>query len=131
MTLQWTPSTTGTLSITHEAKALPVEVKLFSPHSSDRTYNDFPFWRPTRQVMSPNVGALARIMSAELDQDMKDYSIWQGCSQYPRYRYGGNVNTAFFDGHAKSFRRNGTTSSLNWLKNVYINGVTNGATPAY
>lgn len=70
-------STTGTLSITHNAKTLPVEIKLFSPHASDETYSDFPFWRPTRQIMSPNVGALARIMSSELGQDMKDYSIWQ------------------------------------------------------
>ncbi|KAI0629582.1 hypothetical protein C8Q77DRAFT_1141225 [Trametes polyzona] len=70
-------STTGSLSITHGEKTLPVEVKLFSPHSTDASYRDFPFWRPTRQVMSANVGALARIMSPELDEDMKEYSIWQ------------------------------------------------------
>ncbi|KAL7624407.1 hypothetical protein AAE478_005971 [Parahypoxylon ruwenzoriense] len=41
------------------------------------SYHDFPFWRKTRRVLSPNVGALARIMSEDLDQDMKDHSIWQ------------------------------------------------------
>ncbi|KAJ6594584.1 hypothetical protein B0H19DRAFT_1056849 [Mycena capillaripes] len=70
-------STTGSLSIDHDEKSLLVEVTLFSSHPADRSYRDFPFWRPTRRILSPNVGALARAMSDELDQDMKDYSIWQ------------------------------------------------------
>ena len=65
------------------------------------------------------------------DTNPADDFQWQSCGQYPRYRYGGSANTSFFDGHAKSFRRNGTTSSLSWLKNVYINGVTNAGGSAY
>ncbi|KIY51179.1 hypothetical protein FISHEDRAFT_29651, partial [Fistulina hepatica ATCC 64428] len=69
--------TTGSLSIEKDNKSLVVEVKVFSSLPSDRSYNDFPFWRPTRQVLSPNVGALARIMRNDLDQDVKEHSIWQ------------------------------------------------------
>jgi hypothetical protein len=69
--------TTGNLSIQKNNKSLLVEVKLFSSHPSDRSYRDFPFWQPTRRVLSPNIGALARIMRNEVDQDAKDHSIWQ------------------------------------------------------
>lgn len=69
--------TTGSLTMENGDHSLLLEVKLFSSHPADRSYNDSPFWRETRRVLSPNVGALARIMSAELDQDMKDHSIWQ------------------------------------------------------
>ncbi|KAL7905427.1 hypothetical protein GGI35DRAFT_137928 [Trichoderma velutinum] len=69
--------TTGSLALEDGDHSLLLEVKLFSSHPADRSYNDFPFWRKTRRVLSPNVGALARIMSSELDQDVKDYSIWQ------------------------------------------------------
>ncbi|KAI1808938.1 hypothetical protein F4811DRAFT_6684 [Daldinia bambusicola] len=69
--------TTGTLLIENGETRLILEVKLFSSHPADRSYRDFPFWNGTRRVLSPNVGALARIMSPDLDQDMKDYSIWQ------------------------------------------------------
>ncbi|KAI1099942.1 hypothetical protein F4804DRAFT_345145 [Jackrogersella minutella] len=37
--------------------------------------NDFPFWRETRRVSSTNVGALAGIMSEDIDQDAKDYLV--------------------------------------------------------
>ncbi|EKM55705.1 uncharacterized protein PHACADRAFT_256518 [Phanerochaete carnosa HHB-10118-sp] len=68
--------TTGSLSI-EDRTTLLMEVKLFSSHPSDQSFRDFPFWRPTRRVMSPNVGALARAMSKDFDQDIKDHSIWQ------------------------------------------------------
>lgn len=70
-------STTGCISIENDERRLPVEVKLFSSHPSDRTYRDFPFWRETRRVLAPNVGALARAMSVDLDDDAKYHSIWQ------------------------------------------------------
>lgn len=69
--------TTGSLKVEKGDHFLLLEVKLFSSHPADRSYNDFPFWRQTRRVLSPNVGALARIMSPEFDQDIKDHSIWQ------------------------------------------------------
>lgn len=69
--------TTGSLAIEDGDHSLLLVVKLFSSHPADRSYNDFPFWRETRRVLSPNVGALARIMSPELDQDVKEHSIWQ------------------------------------------------------
>ncbi|KAL4964634.1 uncharacterized protein BDV14DRAFT_174462 [Aspergillus stella-maris] len=69
--------TTGTLSVVNGETRLLLEVKLFSSYPADRSYNDFPFWRATRRVFSPNVGALARIMSPDLDQDAKGHSIWQ------------------------------------------------------
>ncbi|RYP35401.1 hypothetical protein DL767_003808 [Monosporascus sp. MG133] len=69
--------TTGSLSVENGASRLLLEVKLFSSHPADRSYRDFPFWGETRRVLSPNVGALARIMSRHLDQDAKDHSIWQ------------------------------------------------------
>lgn len=69
--------TAGTLSIENGEKRLLLEVKLFSSHAADRSYRDFPFWNETRRVLSPNVGALGRIMSPDLDRDVKDYSIWQ------------------------------------------------------
>ncbi|KAI1466118.1 uncharacterized protein F4812DRAFT_97671 [Daldinia caldariorum] len=69
--------TAGMLSIENGEKRLMLEVKLFSSHPADRSYRDFPFWNVTRRILSPNVGALARIMSPDLDRDMKDYSIWQ------------------------------------------------------
>lgn len=69
-------STTGSISIESSNKWLPVEVRLFSPHTPDREYRDFPFWRPTRRVLAPNVGALARAMAADLDEDARHHSIW-------------------------------------------------------
>ncbi|PNP40946.1 hypothetical protein TGAMA5MH_06812 [Trichoderma gamsii] len=69
--------TTGSLKVEKGDHFLLLEVKLFSSHPADRSYNDFPFWRQTRRVLSPNVGALARIMAPEFDQDIKDHSIWQ------------------------------------------------------
>ncbi|KUI65812.1 hypothetical protein VM1G_02515 [Cytospora mali] len=70
-------STTGCISIENGEKRLLVEVKLFSSHPADRTYRDFPLWGETRRVLAPNVGALARAMSTDLDQDAKYHSIWQ------------------------------------------------------
>ncbi|KAF2969517.1 hypothetical protein GQX73_g4088 [Xylaria multiplex] len=69
--------TTGSLAVENGDARLLLEVKLFSSHPADRSYKDFPFWRQTRRVLSPNVGALARIMSKDLDQDAREYSIWQ------------------------------------------------------
>lgn len=70
-------STTGSMSFENCGKWLLVEVRLFSPHPPEREYQDFPFWRPTRRVLAPNVGALARAMTADLDQDARHHSIWQ------------------------------------------------------
>ncbi|ROV97944.1 hypothetical protein VSDG_04919 [Cytospora chrysosperma] len=70
-------STTGHISIENGETRLPVEVRLFSSHPADRSYRDFPFWGETRRVLAPNVGALARAMSVDLDQDAKYHSIWQ------------------------------------------------------
>ncbi|KAL7958578.1 hypothetical protein V8C34DRAFT_323984 [Trichoderma compactum] len=53
--------TTGSLTLEDGDHSLLLEVKLFSSHPADRSYKDFPFWRETRRVLSPNV----------------DYSIWQ------------------------------------------------------
>ena len=64
-------------------------------------------------------------------RNVSAFSLSHTCGQYPRYRFGGTTNMGFFDGHAKGFRRNGNSSSLSWLKNVYINGVTNGGQPAW
>jgi len=70
-------SSTGTLSIEIGDKPTDVKIKLFSSLPSDRSYNDFPFWQPTRQILPPNVGALARIMGNSHGQDVKEHSIWQ------------------------------------------------------
>lgn len=70
-------STTGSMSIENCKKWLLVEVRLFSPHPPDREYRDFPFWRPTRRVLASNVGALARAMTADLDEHARPHLIWQ------------------------------------------------------
>jgi prepilin-type N-terminal cleavage/methylation domain-containing protein/prepilin-type processing-associated H-X9-DG protein len=63
--------------------------------------------------------------------DGEEFSHWPTCGHFPRYRYTGTMNASFFDGHAKGFKRTATSTSLNWLKNVYIPGVTNGGGSAY
>jgi hypothetical protein len=74
-------SVVGSINISIEKpegkKTFLAEVRLFSSHPPDSSYKDFPFWQPTRRILSPNVGALARIMDKTLDQDAKDHSIWQ------------------------------------------------------
>ncbi|PBK83524.1 hypothetical protein ARMGADRAFT_1089362 [Armillaria gallica] len=41
------------------------------------TYNDIPFWRPTRKIFSPNVAALCIAMDNDMDEDTKLYAIWK------------------------------------------------------
>ncbi|KAF5361574.1 hypothetical protein D9757_011545 [Collybiopsis confluens] len=70
-------SVTGSLSFTGEARKFTVEVKIFGSHPSNFSYNDVPFWRPQRKLLSPNVAALAVILNDVLDHDAKEYAIWQ------------------------------------------------------
>ncbi len=41
------------------------------------TYNDIPFWRPTRKLFYPNVAALCIAMDNDMDEDTKLYAIWK------------------------------------------------------
>lgn len=52
---------------------------------------------------------------------------WENCGLYPRYRHNGTSNFVFFDGHAKSFKRGG----INFGKNVFVQGVSNGGGNLY
>lgn len=63
--------TAGSLSIENGKGRLLMRIKLFGPHTPSGSH------RQDETVMSPNVGALARIMSPDLDKDVKEYSIWQ------------------------------------------------------
>lgn len=69
--------TAGYLSIEHGQSTRMVEAKLFSAQPLPHTYNDIPFWRPTRRVLLPNVSALALAMNADMDIDQKQYAIWE------------------------------------------------------
>ncbi|KAK0201165.1 hypothetical protein DFS33DRAFT_1387102 [Desarmillaria ectypa] len=67
--------TTGVMSFIRDghSTSLIVEAKIFSAYPMQHTYNDIPFWRPTRKILSPNVAALCIAM----DEDTKLYAIWQ------------------------------------------------------
>ncbi|KAF8600778.1 hypothetical protein BDV93DRAFT_259481 [Ceratobasidium sp. AG-I] len=70
--------TTGYLSFELES-GLPrmVQTRIFSAEPHEQPLNSVPFWQPTRQVMSPNVSALAIATSSDMDADIKEYAIWQ------------------------------------------------------
>ncbi|KAK7449704.1 hypothetical protein VKT23_013177 [Stygiomarasmius scandens] len=67
---------TGYMSFTGTSN-FTVEAKIFSSHPSNYSYNDIPFWRPQRKLLTPNVAALAVITQDELESDAKEYAIWQ------------------------------------------------------
>ncbi|KAI1646009.1 uncharacterized protein F4817DRAFT_154867 [Daldinia loculata] len=65
-------STIGSIGVNFGDHRELVRVKLLSSHPSDQVYN-----REDHRIMSPNVGALARIMSKDLNDDERHHSIWQ------------------------------------------------------
>ncbi|PBK87264.1 hypothetical protein ARMGADRAFT_462809 [Armillaria gallica] len=71
--------TTGVMSFIRDghSESLMVEAKIFSAYPMQHTYNDIPFWRPTRKILSPNVAALCIAMDTDMDEDTKLYAIWQ------------------------------------------------------
>ncbi|PBK95521.1 hypothetical protein ARMGADRAFT_1028843 [Armillaria gallica] len=56
-----------------QSEPLKVENRIFSGYPLRHTYNDEPFWRPTRNLFSPNVAALCIAM----DETTKLYAIWK------------------------------------------------------
>ncbi|KAK0442185.1 hypothetical protein EV421DRAFT_1809887 [Armillaria borealis] len=71
--------TTGVMSFIRDghSNSLLVEAKIFSAYPMQHTYNDIPFWRPTRKIFSPNVAALCIAMDNDMDEDTKLYAIWK------------------------------------------------------
>ncbi|SJL12725.1 uncharacterized protein ARMOST_16156 [Armillaria ostoyae] len=71
--------TTGVISFIRDghSNSLMVEAKIFSAYPMQHTYNDIPFWRPTRKIFSPNVAALCIAMDNDMDEDTKLYAIWK------------------------------------------------------
>ncbi|THU76192.1 hypothetical protein K435DRAFT_974519 [Dendrothele bispora CBS 962.96] len=67
---------TGSMSFSGSSN-FTVEAKMFSSYPSKHSYNDIPFWRPQRKLLTPNVAALAIITDNVLDNDAKEYAIWQ------------------------------------------------------
>lgn len=47
------------------------------------------------------------------------YANWGQCSMFPRYRHNRVANVFFSDGHAKGMSR----GSVNWFRNIYIDGM--------
>ncbi|KAK0496552.1 hypothetical protein EDD18DRAFT_1388986 [Armillaria luteobubalina] len=71
--------TTGVMSFVRDGQSKPVmvEAKIFSSYPVQHSYNDIPFWRPTRKIFSPNVAALCIAMDNDMDEDTKLYAIWK------------------------------------------------------
>ena len=47
---------------------------------------------------------------------------WPNCSFLPRYRHNLTTVAAFADGHAGSFKRTTKSTTLDWFKNIYVQG---------
>lgn len=69
--------TAGYLTFEYKGTSQMIQTKTFSAQPFNHSYNDIPFWRPTRRVMSPNVSAFAIAMSDHMSHDEKQYAIWQ------------------------------------------------------
>ena len=47
-------------------------------------------------------------------------TTWAQCGMLPRYRYNLATPVSFLDGHAKTYTRTSSDSSLKWFKNIFI-----------
>ncbi|KAG9124165.1 hypothetical protein FRC07_012607 [Ceratobasidium sp. 392] len=70
--------TTGYLSFELESgRPRMVQTKIFSTEPPEQSLGTVPFWQSGRQIMSPNVSALAIAMSQDMDVDIREHAIWQ------------------------------------------------------